>query len=200
VLASGFSYSGAQSAISQSRSIDVRLSYASRPWDSDWAWLDRLDFVEERTAGMTAAGHARKLVNNYNANWLPGNGAQVALQYGSKYVLDTIDGADYRGYTDLIGAELRRDLNPDWDVGGHASVLHSWSAGAQRYGVGASLGYLLMDNAWIVVGYNLLGFGDRDFSGSSYRAQGPYVTLRMKIDQDTLKLNDKNGGLFARIP
>jgi uncharacterized repeat protein (TIGR01451 family) len=200
VLASGFSYSGTQSAISQSRSIDVRLSYASRPWDSDWAWLDRLDYVEERTAGMTGSGHARKLVNNYNANWLPGNGTQVALQYGSKYVLDTINGADYRGYTDLIGAELRHDLNQDWDVGGHASVLHSWSAGAARYGVGASLGYMLVDNAWIVVGYNLLGFSDRDFSGSSYRAQGPYVTVRMKIDQDTLKLNDKNGGLLARIP
>jgi hypothetical protein len=115
-------------------------------------------------------------------------------------VLDTINGADYRGYTDLVGVEMRRDLSPDWDAGAHASMLHSWSAGARRYGVGASLGYLLTDNAWLVLGYNLLGYGDRDFSGAAYRAQGPYLTLRMKIDQDTLKLNDHHGGPPARNP
>jgi hypothetical protein len=200
VLASGLGYTAAESPVSKSRSVDVRLSYASRPWDSAWAWLDRLEYFDERAVGMTGSGHARKLVNNYNANWLPGNNTQVALQYGSKYVLDTIDGADYGGYTDLVGVELRHDLDQDWDVGTHASMLHSWGAGAQRYGLGASLGYQVVDNAWLVVGYNLLGFSDRDFSGSSYRAQGPYVTLRMKIDQDTLKLNDKNGGLLARNP
>jgi uncharacterized repeat protein (TIGR01451 family) len=200
VLASGLGYTVSQSAVSQSRHLDARLSFASRPWDSAWAWLDRLDYVEERSADASGGSHARKLVNNYNANWSSGNGAQVALQYGAKYVLDTINGADYGGYTDLVGLEMRRDLGRDWDVGAHASMLHSWSAGARRYGLGASLGYQLVDNAWLVVGYNLLGYGDRDFSGAAYRAQGPYVTLRMKIDQDTFKLNDNNGGLLARNP
>ncbi len=198
VLASGFSYIDDRSSVSLARSLDVRVSYASRPWDSNWVWLDRFDFVDERSNSLGSSTQLRKLVNNYNANWMMGNRTQTALQYGSKYVLDNIDGVDYSGYTDLIGAEVRRDIEEDWDVGAHISMLHSWSAAAMSYGLGASLGYKLVENAWLVVGYNFLGFSDGDFSGAGYRAQGPYITLRMKIDQDTLKLNDKNGGLFAR--
>lgn len=49
----------------------------------------------------------------------------------------------------------------------------------------------------IVVGYNVLGFSDGDFTGAGFRTRGFYVTLRMKVDQDTLKLNDRNNGSVA---
>jgi opacity protein-like surface antigen len=92
--------------------------------------------------------------------------------------------------------ELRHDLNPDWDVGVHASVLHTWTGGEQSYGLGASLGYNLMDNTWVAAGYNLRGFDDDDFSGAAYRSQGPYIALRVKFDQDTIK-KIKNSWPFA---
>ncbi|MDD5057075.1 MAG: isopeptide-forming domain-containing fimbrial protein [Sideroxydans sp.] len=199
VMAAGMSYSDDQSAFSLVRSLNLRVSYASRPWDSDWVWMDRLDYFDERNNNTTISNtHLRKLVNNYNANWMVAAATQASLQYGSKYVLDNIDGVDFSGYTDLIGIELRHDLNEDWDIGAHTSLLHSWSASAINYGIGASLGYKFIENAWLVAGYNFKGFNDADFRGATYRAHGPYITLRMKIDQDTLKLNDKNGGLFAR--
>ncbi len=194
VFASGLGYLDTQSALSQSRSLNARVSYASRPWDSEWAWLDRLDYFDERASGVGAIvnTHARRLVNNYNANWMSGGGTQVALQYGAKYVVDTIDGTGYRGYTDLAGVEVRHDLTQDWDTGAHASLLHNWKGGAQNYAVGASLGYKVIENAMILVGYNVLGFNDGDFTGAAFRTRGFYVTLRMKVDQDTLKLNDRN--------
>ena len=197
VLASGFAYTGTDSAISKSRKSNVRLSYASRPWDSAWIWLDRLDYTDERTNSLADSGHVRKLVNNYNANWMIASQTQLALQYGGKYVFDTINNKSYKGYTDLAGAELRHNLNRRWDTGVHASMLHSWGAEVKQYGLGASLGYMLVDNAWLVGGYNFLGFSDADFSGASYRAQGVYISLRLKVDQDTLKLNDKTDGPFA---
>jgi hypothetical protein len=40
---------------------------------------------------------------------------------------------------------------------------------------------------WISVGYNAVGFDDKDYSASRYTAQGPFVKLRMKFDQDTFK-------------
>ncbi len=198
VLASGLSYSDDQSAISLARSLNARVSYASRPWDSNWVWLDRFDYFDERTVSLGNSTQLRKLVNNYNANWLTDGRTQTSLQYGSKYVLDNIGGTDYSGYTDLIGVEVRHDLGQDWDIGAHTSVLRSWSANALSYGLGVSLGFKVVDNAWIVAGYNVKGFNDHDFSAAGYRAQGPYITLRMKIDQDTFKLNDKNGGQIAR--
>jgi hypothetical protein len=116
----------------------------------------------------------------------------VTLQYGSKYVLDNFNGASNSGYTDLVAMELRHDLNRDWDVGVHASVLHTWTGGEKS----RSLGYKLMDNTWAAVGYNLRGFDDADFSGAACRSQGPYIALRMKFDQDTIKKN-KNNWPFA---
>jgi hypothetical protein len=106
--------------------------------------------------------------------------------------VDSIDGTSYIGYTDLVGVELRHDLAEDWDTGAHASMLHNWKGGAQSYAVGASLGYRVIENAMILVGYNVLGFNDGDFTGAGFRTRGFFVTLRMKVDQDTLKLNDRN--------
>lgn len=196
-IAGGFSYTRNESATGTlNRKFEGRLSWAHRPSDSQWAVLERLDYVDELIEDATDTINARKLVNNLNANWMPNQRTQIALQYGAKYVFDTIDGKGYNGYTDLVGAEVRRDLDPDWDIGAHASMLHTWSAGARDYGLGASVGYKVMDNMWVAVGYNFAGFDDADFSGAEYRVQGPYVAFRMKVDQDTFKLNDRRGGLF----
>jgi len=69
------------------------------------------------------------------------------------------------------------------------SVLHSWQAHALDFGLGASMGYQAFDNAWLSVGYNLLGFKDTDFGSAGYRAQGFFIAIRMKFDQDTFGLN-----------
>ena len=187
ILASSVIYTGTRSAVNQSRKANARLSYAHRPSGSAWIWLNRLDYIDERSSGTIGDSHTRKLVNNLNINWIPKRGTQLSLQYGSKYVLDDVNGSSNSGYTDLTGVELRHDLNRDWDVGVHASMLHTWKGGEKSYGVGGSLGYKLMDNTWVAVGYNLRGFDDTDFSGAAYRSQGPYIALRVKFDQDTIK-------------
>lgn len=192
-LAASYSY---QEADSQATGVetntintDLRLSYADRPNDSRWMWLDRADYITQnsQTTGSTLNG--AKLVNNLNANYLPDRRTQIALQYGAKYVLDTIDGADYMGYTDLTSAEIRHDVSEDWDIGMFASIERSVSAGVNTFGFGASFGRKVVDNMWVTAGYNVLGMNDRDFSDASYRAKGAFITLRMKVDQDTFGLN-----------
>lgn len=188
-LAAGFSMRNASGAAT-TNSSDLRLSYAHRPNDSVWIWLDRADYITQFSQTSAATLKGKKLVNNLNANWMANRHTQLSLQYGAKYVLDNIDGIDYKGYTDLTGAELRYDLTEDWDIGGFGSMMRSVNAGVRSYGLGGSVGYKLMDNTWLALGYNLRGMSDRDFSGAAYRARGPYITLRMKIDQDTLGLNN----------
>ena len=199
VLASSIIFAGTHSAVSQSRKIIARFSYARRPWDSTWIWLNRLNYVDESSSDASGGSHSRKLVNNFNATWMPKRGTQLALQYGSKYVLDDIDGISNRGYTDLAGLELRHDLNRDWDIGTHASMLHTWRGGEKRFGLGVSLGHKLMANTWVAVGYNVLGFDDADFKGAEYRSQGAYIAVRMKFDQDTMK-QLKDNWLLASAP
>lgn len=200
VVAAGVMYTDTEGDNLRSSQFDARLSYAWRPWDSKWVWLDRLDYIDERVEAGIGEVRTRKLVNNFNANWMYDRQTQIALQYGAKYVLDTIDDGTYRGYTDLIGVEARRDIGEKWDVGVAGSVLQTWNSDTRQTSLGASLGYELMENTVITVGYNYTGFDDPDFTGAEYRVQGPYAAIRIKVDQDTLKLNDRNGGLFASRP
>lgn len=196
-LAAGFTLRNANNALTGStNSSDLRLSYAHRPNDSQWVWFDRADYITQssQTVGSTLKGD--KLVNNLNANYMPNRRTQIAFQYGAKYVLDSIDGTDYKGYTDLFGAEVRYDLTRDWDIGMFGSMMRSVSAGVRDYGMGASVGYNVMDNTWLSVGYNVRGLNDRDFAAAAYRARGLFVTLRMKVDQDTFGLN--KGGQIIR--
>jgi uncharacterized repeat protein (TIGR01451 family) len=179
---------------------DLRLGLAFRPLYTRWIILDRLDFLYDRqqggttaiagTTGTTVASFNtdnRRIVNNLSANFKPDGKTQISLQYGAKYVLETIDGTDYSGYTDLVGIEGRYDLTKKWDVGLRGSVLHSWNANQLNYSAGPSVGYNVVKNAWISLGYNFVGFTDKDFSAADYTAQGPFVRFRFKFDQNSVR-------------
>lgn len=166
---------------------DLRLSLAYRPKASAWIILDRLDYLFDRQTGGALAYDNWRVINNVNVNWKIDQKTQLSLQYGAKYVNETIDDCDYSGYTDLSGLEGRYDLTKKWDVGLTGKVLHSWAAKQMQYGSGASLGYNLVKNAWISVGYNFLGFKDRDFSAADFTAQGPFIKFRFKFDQASVR-------------
>jgi len=166
---------------------DLRFGLAYRPRLTRWILLDRLDVLYDRQRGSLFSMDNRRIVNNFNANFKPNSRTQISLQYGAKYVLETIDGRDYSGYTDLMGIEGRYDLTKDWDVGLRGSLLHSWNTSQFTYGTGASIGYNVMQNAWVSIGYNFAGFTDKDFSAADYTAQGPFVRFRFKFDQNSVQ-------------
>ncbi|MDD4928305.1 MAG: hypothetical protein PHP85_03380 [Gallionella sp.] len=198
-VAAGFTLRKAYgSTTGTTRNSDLRLSYAHRPNDGEWIWFDRADYITQASQGAVSQLNGAKLVNNLNANYMPDRRTQIALQYGAKYVRDVIDGTDYKGYTDLLGAEIRYDLTHDWDISAFGSVMRSVNSGVRDYGMGASIGYNLMENTWVSLGYNVRGLNDRDFVASAYRARGPFITLRMKVDQDTFDLNNDRARPLAR--
>ena len=182
-LFSNRSMSGGEDATSG----DIRLGWAFRPEDSRWTILDRLDLMYEDRSMMELDEKSWRAVNNLNANWMPNLKNQYGFQYGSKLVRTNFDAAAYTGYTDLIGLDLRRDLNTRWDFGVQASVLHSWESRVYDAGFGVDLGLNFAHNFWVSVGYNFAGFHDDDFARSRYTAQGPFIRMRFKADQQSLK-------------
>jgi hypothetical protein len=165
---------------------DVRFSLAWRPDQGPWIVFNRLDYLVDTHSGPTEQTESRRIVNNLNTNYKAHRDLQIALQYGAKYVFDTIDGDSYDGYTDLTGVETRYNLTPKWDLGLHASVLHAWTMGQFDYRSGMSVGYSLFKNAWLSLGYNFTGFKDEDFTAADFTAQGPYIKFRLKIDQQSV--------------
>ncbi len=168
-------------------SADLRLGLAYRPPLARWIVLDRLDLVTSDDKSATASTTSRRIVNNLNANYKPDRQTQVSFQYGGKYVLDSIDADDYSGYTDLMGIEGRYDISKKWDIGLKGSILHSWEVNQFSYSLAPSVGFNMMENAWLNLGYNVIGFEDKDFSKGSFTARGPFVQFRFKFDQNSVK-------------
>jgi hypothetical protein len=163
---------------------DLRLGYAYRPLLTRWIILDRLDYlVAEQRGGTTTDYNNWRIVNNIVANYKVQGTGQVSLQYGAKFVEESIDNRDYRGYTDLVGLEGRYDITKKIDIGLRGSMLHSWGIDQAQYGTAISVGFTMAKNFWLSVGYNLTGFQDRDFSQADFTAEGPFIKLRMKFDQ-----------------
>ena len=166
---------------------DLRLSAAFRPDHAQWIVFDRLDFIFDDRQDTETSSECRRIVNNFNANFKALQRLQLALQYGAKYVLDTIENRSYTGYTDLTGIEARFDLSAGWDVGLQASLLHSWQVSQLDYRTGFSVGYTLFKNAWLSLGYNFSGFKDEDFSAADFTAKGPFIKFRLKFDQQSVR-------------
>ncbi len=165
---------------------DLRVGFAWRPAESVWSILNRLDLTFDELIGGGFDTRTRKLIENFNLNYAPDGRHQLALQLGLKYALETIDSENYDGVTSLTGLEYRFDLTQNWDVGIRGSALHSFAANSTQYSTGLSVGHSPVTNMWVSVGYNVLGFEDRDFTGADYTAQGPYLKLRFKVDQSSI--------------
>ncbi|HEV7607246.1 MAG TPA: OmpA family protein [Steroidobacteraceae bacterium] len=170
-----------------SASMVGRFAWAFRPDSSQWIVFDRLEMKYDETDTLALAYESSRLVNNLNANWQLNPKLQVGVQYGVRYVSSTFEGEKYAGISDLLGFDARRQLTRRFDLGLHAAALHSWESDVMDYSSGFDVGTTIAKNVWVSVGYNFAGFADGDFSASRHTAQGPYIKIRIKADQDTFK-------------
>ena len=167
-----------------SEHLDLSYSFAYRPDASRWIILDKLAYIHDRTLSVEQDFISRRIVNVINANRRDGKW-QTSLQYGSKFVQETIDQLHHNGYTDLIGVESRYDVTPKWDIGARTSVLRVAKAQQRQHSTGLSVGHNAAKNIWVSLGYNITGFTDADFAATNYTSQGPYIRFSMKFDQST---------------
>jgi len=164
-----------------------RFAWAFRPDSSRWIVFDRLELKYSDQVSELLSFQSSRVVNNLHANWQLNPSMQLGLQYGARYVSSTFEGERYAGLSDIAGFDLRRQLTRRFDLGVHAAVLHSWESDVMDHSTGLDVGTTLAKNVWISVGYNFAGFRDDDFSASRHTAQGPYIKIRIKADQDTFK-------------
>jgi hypothetical protein len=164
-----------------------RFAWAFRPESSAWIVFDRFELKYDERGDALNSFKSARVVNNLHANWQLNPDLQLGLQYGVRYVSSTFEGENYAGVSDIAGFDLRRQLTRRFDIGAHAALLHSWESDVMDHSTGIDVGVTLMKNVWISLGYNFAGFRDDDFSGSRHTAQGPYLKIRIKADQDTFK-------------
>ena len=187
----------------------LALSWANRPDDSRWSWLEKLELRSDSVSGVTAgipgpiggapslvtgSASSKRIINSLSINWSPVTKSEgrylgrseVSLFWGSRYVADRIDQDDLSGWSNIVGADIRFDLGEKIDVGLAGTLRESNGGRAISYSGGPSVSLSPIENSYITIGYNVVGYHDRDYSDVRYTRSGPYVTLKLKFDQNSL--------------
>ncbi|MDH5301527.1 MAG: hypothetical protein OEW58_09220 [Gammaproteobacteria bacterium] len=164
---------------------DLSLGLAYRPINSRWTVFDKLALRIEENRGEFDTEEQR-IVNLLSLNYRQ-RPWQVSMQYGAKTVGHTIGSLSYDNVVELIGSELRRDINPRWDIGVHGRVLRASLQQQQDYNHGFSVGHTFDKYIWLSTGYNFSGFVDKDYSRNNVTRAGPYIQFRMNFDQHSVR-------------
>jgi len=83
----------------------------------------------------------------------------------------------------LVSTRVMYDLTDRWSIGLNGSIFFDSDFSSKQYGFGPDIGFRVHDNLWIDVGYNLIGFHDRDLSGANYTDQGFHMGVRIQFDE-----------------
>ena len=188
--------------------IQFEMSWAHRPADSRISWLNKSEFRSDKVrdavagqagpiggAALTIDGDAtsRRLLNSLSINWTPLGGrgeggmwyerAEIGFFWGTRYNFDRFGVDDVKGWSNLIGADVRFNLGEHVDVGASGTVRVGTDADTISWAGGPTLTLAPMKNANITFGYNFAGFHDRDFEDARFSRSGAYVTFKLKFDQ-----------------
>ena len=147
--------------------------------------LLRAEYRYDNTDEPTAPDTQRKVaIVSGHINYQANGKFLVSGRAAAKWATDRSAGLDSSYTTQLLSARATYDLSAKWDMGLNAAVLLGGNGRARQHGLGAELGYLLADNLWVSLGYNLFGFSDKDLTGQDYTNKGVYLRLRWKFDEN----------------
>ncbi len=191
---------------SRTRTANMQLTWAHRPPASAFSFLDKFELREDMVQGavaglasptgspfnITGDARARRIVNALSVNYSPYGHVgdegyfgrtEFAFFWGTRYVSDRVTTEDIRGWSNVVGGDIRFDLGRMVEVGVSGTVRYGVGGRSFAYSGGPSIGIRPFENGWLTVGWNVVGFHDRDFSDDRYTRTGPYVTMRIKFDQ-----------------
>jgi uncharacterized repeat protein (TIGR01451 family) len=189
-------------------SAAIAVSWANRPDNSRFSFLEKLELRSDKVSGavlgrpgpiggapLTISGNAisKRIINSFSLNWSPTDKvdgeyltrSEISFFWGTRYTFDRIEQDDLKGWSNVFGTDIRFDLGKHLDVGLSGTLRQNPGGKALSYSGGPILGISPAKNTYISLGYNVVGFHDRDFEGSRYTRSGPFVTLRLKFDQDS---------------
>ncbi|MCC6480092.1 MAG: DUF11 domain-containing protein [Sphingomonadaceae bacterium] len=188
----------------------AEISWANRPSGSQWSFLNkteyRYDAVKNATAGLPGpvggapllvSGDVKstRIINSLSVNYTPideRDGSfiergEYAFFWGTRYNTDRFGADDVKGWSNVVGADLRFDLSDVADIGASGTVRVGTGGGNIAWSGGPTLTVTPFDNANVTLGYNFVGFEDRDFEEARYTRSGPFLTFKLKFDQTSFQ-------------
>jgi uncharacterized repeat protein (TIGR01451 family) len=159
----------------------VGLAY--RPLDNDrFNALGKIEYKYDKRATSQPSYKVNSVILSTEGIYQYSRNVQLTGKYAGK--LEKED--SFSSYTDLIAARILYDLTDRFDFGAEYRLLTSHRINTRLHGGAVEIGYRVVDQIWLSIGYSLDKF-DADLAGDSYHGEGPYLKLRFKFDEATIK-------------
>lgn len=209
MLGAGFTWTRAEATSGASSELfDGALALAHRPATSNVALLGKLQLRSDRVHGavegeagpagrgaltITGDGRTTRLIASLSGDWTPQGKVDGALVQRSevsvftalRYNFDRFQGFDLAGTTLLGGADVRIGLGDRFEIGATGTVRTNIDDRTTSFAFGPQIGFSPAKDMLVMVGYNVTGFRDPDFSAARTTDQGLFASIRMKFDAST---------------
>ncbi|MFA6961380.1 MAG: hypothetical protein WC205_11565 [Opitutaceae bacterium] len=164
------------------------LAWRQTPEDV-WNALFRYEYkYEEGSTTLGSTELARQVhILATSVNYQPSRRWIFSGHYATKFVFEDYADSPAANYAaHLLAARAIFEINKKWDAGLSAAVTFSDSFGNAQYAIGPEVGYTFVKNVRVGLGYNVVGFTDRDFDTAA-TSHGLFLSLRIKFDENLLK-------------
>ena len=164
----------------------VLTGFAWRQTDQDvWNLLTKYEFrYEDGSPFDPSLDQLRHLhILSTSINYQPTHDWIFSARHAFELVDETISGTHGSYLAQQVNFRALREISKRWDAGLSASL--GWSRGFARHdwAVGPEVGYNFAHNLRLGVGYNLVGFVDKDLAGDVPTQHGVFLNLRFKFDE-----------------
>lgn len=164
----------------------AQAGLAWRPAQSDrWNALGKYELKYETDSRATAA-FSRRLTHlvSTDLNYQPSATWTFSGHYAGKWVGENTEAGRSDTFAHLVGKRASYAINRRWDVALNAHALFNGSFTQTRFAVGPEVGVVLRKNLNVGIGYNFVGFRDRDFAPDGSTARGAFLRMRFKFDEN----------------
>jgi hypothetical protein len=165
-----------------------------------WHGLTRLEYNVARSDAVSSPIDARSWIASLHGNYKPNRAWTFSGQVAHKHVNERF--ANPTGLANANGTAIAQLGNASswngnllsgraiWDLTERfdASVYGSWQTGqgASLTGLGAEIGYRVMENLWLSLGYTGGRYSDVDAFSSNQSWSAWHLRLRFKFDEKNL--------------
>lgn len=164
------------------------LAWRQSPEDV-WNGLFRYEYKYEEGASYLASPELERQVHVLAAslNYQPARKWIFSGHYAVKYVEENFGASDTdRYFAHLVAGRAIWEFHRRWDAGLNVATTFSESFSNNQWAVGPEIGFIFTKNARIGLGYNVVGFSDRDFDTAT-TSRGLFLSLRLKFDENLIK-------------
>lgn len=181
----------------QSKDMELKAGFSYRDPKNVHTFLAQVEY----NAGRNSDGgvdNDTKLVINTHYNYKPTYDWEGMAHVGYKYVMSTFDQDEYTGSSYVATAGLRYYFLSDYDIAVQGLYASTPSVGVSSKGASVAVGYRVMKNMWVSVGYQHMSNYDSNFNFDEDYVKGVFIKFRMKFDEESFHLNDKDS-MFSKI-